>query len=302
VSYELPAVLRRYRELVEEALRDAVGEPAAGDGGLGEAIRYSLLDGGKRIRPALLLAAGEAVGGAAADLLPFACAVEMIHCYSLIHDDLPAMDDDDLRRGRPTSHVRFGEGVAILAGDALLTEAFHVMCATAASAARPRAAIRAAAEIAAAAGVAGMVGGQAADLAAEGGTRSLAEVESIHRRKTGALIVAAVRAGALLAEADEAALARLSTYAERVGLAFQVADDVLDRVGTTAQTGKHQGRDRERGKQTYPLLLGVGAARDYARRLLAEALAELGGFDARAEPLRDLARFVVGRACGDGQP
>jgi len=302
VSDELPVSLLRYRGLVEEALRGVVPHPTENDGGLGEAIRYSLLDGGKRIRPVLLMAAGEALGGAPAALLPFACAVEMIHCYSLIHDDLPAMDDDELRRGRPANHVRFGEGLAILAGDALLTEAFRLMCASAAASPRPAAAIAAASGIAAAAGVSGMVSGQAADLAAEGSVATLAEIESIHRRKTGALIAAAVRAGAMLAGADERALARIGGYGERMGLAFQVADDVLDAVGTMAQTGKAQGRDRERGKQTYSLLLGIDAAREHARRLLAAALAELEVFDARAEPLREVARFVVGRACGAGQP
>ena len=297
---DLPAALRAYRQLVEGALEAAVGESGEPDGGLRDAMRYSLGGGGKRIRPLLLLAAGEAAGGSSADLLPFACAVEMIHCYSLIHDDLPAMDDDELRRGRPTSHVRFGEGLAILAGDALLTDAFRIMCAAAARSRRPQAAIGAVAEIATAVGAAGMVGGQAADLAAEGGDASVELVESIHRRKTGALIIAAVRAGALLAGCEGPALRHLSRYGERVGLAFQVADDVLDAVGTTAQTGKREGRDRARGKQTFPRLLGIDGARRYARDLSAEALVELEDFSARADPLREIARFVVERACGSG--
>jgi geranylgeranyl diphosphate synthase, type II len=265
---------------------------------LNRAMRYSLFSGGKRIRPILALAASDAVGGETATVLPFASAIELIHTYSLIHDDLPAMDDDQLRRGKPTNHVVFGEGLAILAGDALLTEAFHLM---AAAASRPGAGSRRAlsvlAEIAQAAGAHGMVAGQVADMDAENVALSLPEVELIHVRKTGALIRAAVRAGALLGGARPEALRRLTRYAEFLGLAFQIADDILDTEGAMEMTGKTAGRDQARHKATFPAVMGLGAAKERARDLLANALGELRGFERRADPLREIARFIVGRAC-----
>jgi geranylgeranyl diphosphate synthase type II len=262
-----------------------------------EAVRYTLLSGGKRIRPILLLAACEATGGDAARALPYACAIEMIHSYSLIHDDLPAMDDDALRRGQPTSHVIFGEGLAILAGDALLTEAFRVLAESAAADPEPRRALRAVREIASAAGAHGMVGGQAADLAAQGGEPDLALVEFIHVRKTGALLLAAVRAGALVGEATETMLSSLTRYGECLGLAFQIADDILDAEAAPGLTGKVPGRDGILRKVTFPAALGLPAAKQRARELLEGALDAIAGLDARAEPLREIARFVVGRAC-----
>jgi geranylgeranyl diphosphate synthase, type II len=264
---------------------------------LTEAVRYSLLGGGKRIRPLLLLAACEAVGGAASRALPYACAVEMIHTYSLIHDDLPAMDDDALRRGRATNHKVFGEGLAILAGDALLTEAFSVLAHSAEQDPRPHEALRALREIAEAAGARGMVGGQAADLAAEGATVDLATVEFIHVRKTGALMLAAVRAGALIGGARPPAFDGLTRYGECLGLAFQIADDILDAEGSTGMTGKTPGGDGIRHKATFPAVLGLPAAKQRARELLAQALDALAGFDAQADPLRAIARWAVGRAC-----
>jgi geranylgeranyl diphosphate synthase type II len=262
-----------------------------------EAIRYTLLGGGKRLRPLLLLAACEAVGGAVTRALPYACAVEMIHAYSLIHDDLPAMDDDALRRGRATNHKVFGEGLAILAGDALLTEAFAVLAQSAEQDPRPRHALRALREIAEAAGARGMVGGQAADIVAEGATVDLARVEFIHVRKTGALLLAAVRTGALIGGARAPALDGLTRYGECLGLAFQIADDILDAEGSTGMTGKTPGGDGIRHKATFPAVLGLPAAKQRARELLAQALEALGRFDARADPLRAIARSVVGRAC-----
>jgi geranylgeranyl diphosphate synthase type II len=260
-----------------------------------ESMRYSLLSGGKRIRPLLLLTAAEVAGGDADRFLPFACAVEMIHTYSLIHDDLPAMDDDAVRRGRPSNHVVFGEGIAILAGDALLTEAFAVMARASAALPCDRV-VEAIAELATAAGSQGMVGGQTADLLAEGSAAELERVESIHRRKTGAILRAAVRIGAILAGAEAPVLAALTRYAETVGLAFQIADDLLDETGRTEETGKAARRDREREKSTYPSLLGVAAARDRLRALLADALAALDGVGPAAEPLRQVARTIVSRA------
>lgn len=281
------------RRLIDQALEGAVTVDGSR---LRDAMRYSLLGGGKRIRPIMLLASGEAVGAAYAPLLPFACGIEMIHTYSLLHDDLPAMDDDELRRGRPTSHVRYGEALAILAGDALLTDAFTLMTAAAQTYPEPVAAIRAVHEIAMAAGAAGMVAGQAEDIAAEGGDADLATVERIHRRKTGALLCSAVRGGAILGGADEAALTRLTLYGERLGLAFQVVDDVLDATADSGVTGKVGGRDRTLGKRTYVELLGVAGARARAVALRDEAVAALDVLGATAAPLRSLADLVVGRA------
>jgi geranylgeranyl diphosphate synthase type II len=259
---------------------------------LREAMEYSLVSPGKRVRPALVLAAAQAVGADATPLLPLACAVEMVHAYSLVHDDLPAMDDDDLRRGRPTNHKVFGEAVAILAGDALLTEAFVVLSgAGSPSAERRLAAIR---ELAAAAGAEGMVGGQTADILAQGTGAALALVESIHRRKTGALLRASVRIGAILGGADDGALDRLTRYGEAIGLAFQVADDILDETGNVA--GKTGQRDRELGKSTYPAALGLEGARQLLGELLERALGAVESFGAAAEPLRMIAKTVVNRA------
>jgi geranylgeranyl diphosphate synthase type II len=291
------AYLEAQRERVESALAEYFPLDPANPHRLVEAVRYSLLGGGKRLRPILLLAACEAVGGAAEQALPYGCALEMIHVYSLIHDDLPAMDDDALRRGQPTNHVVFGEGLAILAGDALLSEAFHVLARSAERDPRPRRAMRALREIAAAAGPRGMVAGQAADLAAEGAAVDLATVEFIHVRKTGALILAAVRAGGLVGGARAPELRALTRYGERLGLAFQIADDILDAEAPTSVTGKEPGRDGVRHKATFPAVLGVPAAKQRARELLEQGLGALQGFDERADPLRDLARFIVARAC-----
>ena len=293
----LDRYLQQKRRLIDRALQRYVPLAASGDR-LTEAIRYSLFSGGKRLRPILALAASEAVGGDSAPVLPFACAIEMIHTYSLIHDDLPAMDDDDLRRGRPTSHIVFGEALAILAGDALLTEAFHVMGQAALSGVVPqRRAVQVLTEVAAAAGVRGMVGGQAADLSAEKRAPDLPLVEYIHVRKTGELIRASVRAGAIVAGARAAQLKRLTRYAEYLGLAFQIADDILDEEGSVKVTGKRGGRDRERHKATFPAVLGLPASKQRTRELLSAALEELSPFGPKAEPLRQIARLIVARAC-----
>ena len=284
--------LKRYlaarARLVERALDARFPRDASR---LRQAMRYSLLAGGKRIRPVLALAAGEVCGARPHLVLPFACALEMVHTYSLVHDDLPAMDDDDLRRGKPTSHRVYGEGLAILVGDALLTEAFRVMAA--ARGVSPARVLGAVAEVAAAAGEAGMVGGQALDLAAEGSRASFARVRDIHRRKTGALLRSAVRVGALVAGAAPRVLRRLTAYGEHLGLAFQIADDILDAAGGPEADGR---TDRELGKATYPGVLGVGGARAAAARERDAALAAVRTLGPRAEPLRRLAAFVVARA------
>jgi len=294
----LRAYLERRQRLVNRALERFVPPEPAQPKGLAEGMRYSLFSGGKRIRPILLMAAAESVGGRARAVLPYACGMEMIHTYSLVHDDLPAMDNDDLRRGKPTTHVEFGEAMGILIGDALLTEAFRIMAEAAARAGDPRRALAAIREIAVAAGARGMVAGQVADMKAEGSRPDLPTVEFIHVRKTGAMLLAAVRAGALLAGAAPAQLRRLSGYGERLGLAFQVADDILDAEGTTAVTGKAQGRDRERGKVTFPAVVGIPASKQRTLELIEDAVAELASFPAAAEPLRSIARFIAARACG----
>jgi geranylgeranyl diphosphate synthase type II len=295
----LQVYLERRRRLIDKALDRYFPADRGPSPTLVRAMRHSLLAGGKRIRPILALAAAEALAGETRPVLPFACALEMLHTYSLIHDDLPAMDDDDLRRGQPTCHVAFGEAVAILAGDALLTEAFRVMADAGLQAGVNRArALRAMREVAEAAGARGMVSGQVADIEAERSEPTLALVEFIHVQKTGALLLASVRVGAVLSGAGERALRRLTRYGECVGLAFQVADDILDAAGATPVTGKRGGRDQVLQKATFPAVMGVPAAKERAGDLVEQAVAELEPFGRRAEPLRQIARYIVARAVG----
>jgi geranylgeranyl diphosphate synthase, type II len=274
---------------------------------LREAMCYSLLAPGKRLRPMLVLLAAEACGGQIEPAMPAACAVEMVHAYSLIHDDLPALDDDDLRRGRPTCHKAFGEATAILAGDALLTLAFEVL----AKEIRPPAVAAACcATLAEAAGPCGMVGGQADDVG--DGTRQDAvnphsgspvprppfpvpQLESIHRRKTGAMIRASLRLGAMVAGADAEQLDALSAYGERLGLAFQITDDLLDVLGSQSAVGKPVGKDARRGKLTFPGVIGIDRSSQYAEQLIFEAREALTRFGTAAEGLEMLARYVLER-------
>ncbi len=303
---ELWADLKGRQDAVEAALRLTLARftsdaPAA----LSAAMGYSLLAPGKRLRPLLVVLACEAVGGSLEQTLPAACAVEMIHTYSLVHDDLPAMDDDDLRRGLPTCHKKYGEALAILAGDALLTLAFEVV----GSGYPPRTAAVSCVELAAGAGAAGMVGGQVLDLVAEGRIEateasrgrqppdSLAALESIHRRKTGALFRASLRLGVHAAQGEQGAsyeaLAAADDYAAAFGLAFQVTDDLLDVESTAEKAGKRVGKDAARGKLTYPGLLGIAESRRKAAELGRDAVhaaARLG-----SDPLARLARYVVER-------
>lgn len=260
---------------------------------LHEAMRYAVLDGGKRVRPLLVYAAGEVSGADAAALDCAALAVEYVHAYSLIHDDLPCMDDDVLRRGKPTVHVAFDEATAMLAGDALQAEAFKAL----ADAPLPPAACAALMrELAHAAGTEGMCGGQAIDLAAVGQTMSAAELERMHRMKTGALLRASVRMGALAGRADEATLAAVDAYGRAIGLAFQIVDDVLDVEGSSDVLGKTAGKDALQAKPTYVSVLGLDEAKARAGRLRAEALDAIAGLGARAERLRQLADFIVLRS------
>ncbi|WP_166268537.1 polyprenyl synthetase family protein [Marinobacter caseinilyticus] len=261
---------------------------------LGESMRYSVLGGGKRIRPALCMGAALAVGQIEQAALIPACAIELIHAYSLVHDDLPAMDDDDLRRGRPTTHIAFNEATAILAGDALQALAFEWLADAEDLPQRMR--LTMIRELAIASGHQGMVGGQAIDLAAVGQTLTLEHLETMHRRKTGALIEASVRLGALTAvPLDSDLLASLTDYARALGLAFQVQDDLLDIEGETDVIGKPQGSDVARAKPTYPALLGVDGTRTHLNQLLDAALSSLTRFGSEADALRAMAGFVVAR-------
>jgi geranylgeranyl diphosphate synthase, type II len=259
---------------------------------LGEAIRYALLAPGKRLRPRLVLLAAQACGGTIDDALPAACAVEMIHSYSLVHDDLPAMDDDDLRRGRPTCHKVFGEATAILVGDALLARAFEILAADVQPADR---AARSCAVLAHAAGATALVGGQASDLAGGVTGDDVPSLESIHRRKTGALITASLELGGVVAGASAQQIAALQQYGQHLGLAFQITDDLLDVAGSQAAVGKRLAKDADHGKATYPQLLGIEESRDRAAQLVDQACAALVPFGDAAEPLVGLAQFVRDR-------
>jgi geranylgeranyl diphosphate synthase type II len=293
----LSETLHEARRRVDEALRRFL--PPADDPDtpcpprLAEAMRYSTLAGGKRLRPVLCLLAAEACGGDPEAALPAACAIEMVHTYSLIHDDLPAMDDDDLRRGRPTCHRAFDEATAVLAGDGLLTLAFEVI---ARRMRPPEAAARCVLTLAEAAGPDGMVGGQMADLLAEGRTdATVAELEAIHRRKTGALLLAALRMGAISAGASAATCEAIDTYGRAVGLAFQIVDDLLDVEGDEAKMGKRVQKDSGLGKWTYPGLLGVDGSRARARQLAGEAVAALAPLGDRGAVLKHLALDLLER-------
>jgi geranylgeranyl diphosphate synthase, type II len=289
----LADILRERAETVKVALGRFLAVPDEPSRSLFEAMRYMALGGGKKVRPALVLLAAEACGGSVEEALPAAAAVEMVHTYSLIHDDLPAMDNDDLRHGRPSCHKAFGEALAILAGDALLTEAFAVLAGQVPDAAKAR---RLARELAAAAGAVGMVGGQAADLEAE--RRQDADerlLKVIHRRKTARLIEASAALGALSAGASEHYERSLREYGTHLGLAFQIADDVLDAEGTTVMLGKTAGKDAAAGKLTYVRCYGLEAARRRARAEADRAVDALSVFGHEGDWLRDLARFVVQR-------
>jgi geranylgeranyl diphosphate synthase type II len=296
-TMDLKKYLKERCQLVDEALDRYLPREDELPVSLHKAMRYSVFAGGKRVRPILMLAACEAVGGGLARALPAACAMEMIHTYSLIHDDLPAMDDDDFRRGNPTNHKVFGEATAILAGDALLTEAFILLSSPGVTIGVPAADLLAVSnEIARCAGSRGMVGGQVVDMESEGKRDiDLATVQYIHTHKTGALIKASIKAGAILGGGDDTAVAALTKYGEAVGLAFQIADDILDIEGTTEEIGKDAGSDQARGKATYPALVGLVESKKRAAELVELALSALAGFDAVADPLREIAQYIVYR-------
>ncbi|MBI9084304.1 MAG: polyprenyl synthetase family protein [Desulfobacterales bacterium] len=293
--FDLSAYMTEKRSRIDHHLTERL-ENSPAPTLLTRAMTYSLMAGGKRIRPILCLASAEAVGRGDTGILTAACAIEMIHTYSLIHDDLPAMDDDALRRGKPTCHTAFDEATAILAGDALLTLAFEVLAHTAQSAGiAPDRWLRVIGGVARAAGRSGMIEGQMQDMAAEGNPLDLDRLERMHALKTGALIEVSVFTGALLAGADEWQTDRLGRYARNIGLAFQVCDDLLNVYGDSEQMGKATGTDHERGKATYPALMGLGPSRRLAEDLVHESLKAIEEFDNRSDPLRAIARYTIDR-------
>ncbi len=291
----LKAYLQDRQKIVEEALQYYLPGEDNIPADIYKAVRYSVFNGGKRIRPILCLAAAEAVGGDLGPAIPVACALELIHSYSLIHDDLPAMDNDDFRRGKPTCHKVFGESIAILAGDALLTEAFVLLShveKVRLSAERRLAVIQ---EIAQAVGICGMVGGQALDVLSGKSVSDENTLYEIHRRKTGALIVAAVKSGAIIFNARKDKIQALAQYGINVGLAFQIADDILNVEGDRELMGKETGSDAAHNKLTYPSLLGLNLAKEKLAKYIDTAVASLSGFDERARPLIVIARYIMER-------
>ncbi len=295
--WQLQPYLSERVQLIDAALSRYLPEADTLPASLHNAMRYSVFAGGKRIRPILLLAACEAVGGSINQALPAACAIEMIHSYSLIHDDLPAMDDDDFRRGLPTNHKVYGEATAILAGDGLLTEAFILLSNPDIWVDVPPERCREEMHILARnSGSRGMVGGQVVDMESESKDIDLPTLEYIHTHKTGALILAAIEIGAVLGGASPDQRRALCRYGEAAGLAFQVADDILDIVADQASLGKDVGSDQQRGKATYPALLGLEGARQRACELRQLAFSALEVFDESARPLRDIASYIVDRS------
>jgi geranylgeranyl diphosphate synthase type II len=295
MSVDLAGYLADRKRLVDEALERVLPGENVPPATIHRAMRYSVMAGGKRLRPILVIAGAEAVGAEARTVLPAACALEMIHTYSLIHDDLPAMDDDDYRRGRLTNHKVFGEAIAILAGDALLTLAFRLIADNAALVRDPGLACRVVAEVADAAGTRGMVGGQVVDIESEGKTVTAETLDFIHAHKTAALIRGALRAGALLGGAGPPALEAIGAAGAALGLAFQIVDDILDVEGSLAELGKTAGSDERKKKVTYPAFHGVEASRARARQLVEEARRALAPLGAAAEPIQALGQFVLER-------
>lgn len=292
---DIMAYIQKNREIVDAFLASHFEAPFAPQR-LNASMTYSLFAGGKRIRPVLAIASYEACGGTGEDIIPYAASLEFIHTYSLIHDDLPSMDNDDLRRGKPTNHKIFGEGMAILAGDALLTEAFYIL--SSAKGGRrisPRAIIRLIREVAMAAGAHGMVGGQAEDLLSENAAPDGENLAFIHTHKTGALITAAVRMGAILANATRKDLRALTRYGENIGLAFQIIDDILDVQGESSELGKQTGSDERKKKMTYPGLYGIERSMKKAEELVDASIAALASFSEKAAPLREVARYLLSR-------
>jgi len=296
VSKRIETYLEERKILVDKALKEFMPEPSGLAGDVIRAMNYTLFAGGKRIRPVLCIAGSEAVGGSADDVVPVACAIELIHAYSLIHDDLPVMDNDDFRRGKPTNHKVFGEAVALLAGDGLLTLAFNLMARCGVEKkGKESALLRVIDLISSAAGYEGMVGGQVVDISYEGKDPDPMVVNYIHTHKTGALIAASVTAGTILAGGSEEEVQAINRYGQHIGLAFQIADDILNIEGDRNLMGKGTGSDKVRGKITYPCVFGIKESRNIQRRSIDHAIESLNRFDERAQPLRDLARYITNR-------
>lgn len=294
-QFDLKTYLSDRKRLVDQALEQYAVVPAGLEKAVAEAARYSLFAGGKRLRPILCLAAAEVVGGSLSTALPVACSLEMIHTYSLIHDDLPAMDNDDYRRGRLTNHKVYGEAVAILAGDLLLTEAFGLMAAAGNASVPAERLLEVIAVISRASGYRGMIGGQMVDLECETREADLVTVEYMHIRKTGALISASLESGALLGGGSEVQRTALVRFGHHLGLAFQITDDLLDVEGDAAVMGKNPGSDAAKNKKTYPALLGITQSRRAAQDHVQEAIQALSIFDDRAQPLRAIALYLLDR-------
>ncbi|MEC9019071.1 MAG: farnesyl diphosphate synthase [Nitrospinota bacterium] len=284
------------KKLIDEQMLSFLPQGKTYPESIHEAMRYSLLAGGKRLRPVLVMAAAEAVGVDRNTILPFAVAVELIHTYTLIHDDLPSLDNDDLRRGKPTNHKVFGEAIAILAGDALLTQAFIIMTRAAGmETVPPDCILKATHEMAGALGSTGMIGGQVVDLESEGKKINSETLEYIHIYKTGFLIRACIRCGGILSQATKGQLSSLSSFGAHIGLAFQIIDDILDITGDQEKLGKDIGSDLTKNKATYPALYGLEESKRKAEELVEESIDCLNEFDDRADPLREIARFFVQR-------
>jgi geranylgeranyl diphosphate synthase type II len=295
VNFDLRAYLNSQADRINPALDGFIQRSDETDR-LVKAMRYSLMAGGKRIRPILCLASAEAVGGDSAEAIPVACALEMIHTYSLIHDDLPAMDNDDLRRGKPTCHIAFDEATAILCGDVLLTLAFATLSELAAAdAASALKRLEIVHILASAAGYRGMIQGQMLDIASEGTRLTLNELTALHALKTGALIEASVRCGTIIGGASNSQIDQLGRYAQYIGLAFQVSDDILNVEGDPTIVGKSVGTDQLRQKNTFPALLGLEESKEFANQLVRQSLEAIATFDDKSNPLRAIARYIVER-------
>jgi geranylgeranyl diphosphate synthase type II len=290
---DLKAYLRDKRALVDQALEAVFPEPQGPAADVVRAMTYSLFAGGKRLRPILCMGGAEAVGKEGRTVLPFACGLELVHTYSLIHDDLPVMDDDDLRRGKPTNHKVFGEAVALLAGDGLLTEAFRLMAGV--DGVNPHSLLEVIELVGSAAGYQGMVGGQVVDIQSEGKQVDASVVNFIHSHKTGALIQASVTSGAVLGSGTREQVKAISSYGEKIGLAFQIADDILDIEGDSETMGKGVGGDARKKKITFPGVVGLQKAKEIQGRLVAEAVDALKAFDEKADPLRSIAVYIIER-------
>ena len=294
-SYDLDTYLVFRRKQINDALAIML-DSAANSSQISKAMKYSLMADGKRLRPILCLAATEAVGGQSENTIRAACALEMIHTYSLIHDDLPAMDNDDLRRGRPTCHLAFNEATAILAGDGLLTLAFQILSTNNFTNENQASKwLRVLHHIASAAGYEGMIEGQMRDMASEGIQLEIEALKKMHALKTGALIEASIHTGAVLGDGSQEQIECLKIYAENIGLAFQVVDDILDVEGDPAVMGKSVGTDQTRNKNTYPALIGIKESRAFARKLVNNALQALNYFDNKSDPLRAIAQYIIER-------